>query len=178
MGSLSWVIRRKMTAIYRERTVSRDSQRTILDEDRTSANYCFLLLIFPLQWRRNGRDGVSNHQPHDCLLSRFFRRRSKKTSKLRVTGLWVRNSLVTGEFPARWPVTRKMFPFDDVIMFNHSFLYGVIPELRPTIDVASYIPLQFRPLWHVFGVVFVIKTDVYYVVIDTCGDNFWYKTHS
>ena len=22
---------------------------------------------FPLLWRNNGRDGVSNHQPHDCL---------------------------------------------------------------------------------------------------------------
>ena len=31
--------------------------------------------------------GVSNHQPHDCLLNRLFRHRSKKTSKLRVTGL-------------------------------------------------------------------------------------------
>ena len=39
-----------------------------------------------LQWRHNGRDRVSNHQPHDCLLNRLFRRRSKKTSKLRVTG--------------------------------------------------------------------------------------------
>ena len=36
-----------------------------------------------------GRDGVSNHQPHDCLLSCLFRRRSKKTSKLRVAGLWL-----------------------------------------------------------------------------------------
>ena len=41
----------------------------------------------PLQWRHNGRNNVSNHQPHDCLLNRLFRRRSKKTSKLRVTGL-------------------------------------------------------------------------------------------
>ena len=41
----------------------------------------------PLQWRHNGRDSVSNNQSHDCLLNRFFRRRSKKTSKLRLTGL-------------------------------------------------------------------------------------------
>ena len=34
-----------------------------------------------LRWRHNGRDSVSNHQPHDCLLNRLFRRRSKKTSK-------------------------------------------------------------------------------------------------
>ena len=50
-----------------------------------------------LQWRHNGHGGVSNHQPHNCL----FRRRSKKASKLRVTGLCERNSPVTGEFPAQ-----------------------------------------------------------------------------
>ena len=54
-----------------------------------------------LQWRHNERDGVSNHQPHDCLHNRLFRRRSKKTSKLRVTGLCEGNSPVTGEFPAQ-----------------------------------------------------------------------------
>ena len=54
-----------------------------------------------LQWRHNGRDGVSNHQPHQCLLNRLFGRRSKKTSKLRVTGLCTRNSPGTIEFPAQ-----------------------------------------------------------------------------
>ena len=54
-----------------------------------------------LQWRHNERDGVSNHQPHDYLLSRYSRRRSKKTPKLRVTGIWEGNSPVTGEFPAQ-----------------------------------------------------------------------------
>ena len=54
-----------------------------------------------LQWRHNERDGVSNHQSHDCLLNHLFRRRSKKTSKLRVTGLCVENSPVTGEFPTQ-----------------------------------------------------------------------------
>ena len=55
----------------------------------------------PLQWRHNGRDSVLNHQPHDCLLNRLFRRRSKKTSKLRVTGLCAGNSPATGEFPSQ-----------------------------------------------------------------------------
>ena len=45
-----------------------------------------------LHWRHNDHDGVSNHQPHGCLLNRLFRRRSKKASKLRVTGLCVENS--------------------------------------------------------------------------------------
>ena len=63
-----------------------------------------------LQWRHNGRGSVSSHQPRDCLLNRLFRRRSKKTSKLCVTGLCAVNSPVTGEFPAQRAVTRKMFP--------------------------------------------------------------------
>ena len=54
-----------------------------------------------LRWRHNGGDGVSNHQAHHCLLNCIFRRRSKKTSKLRVTGLCAGNSLGTGEFPAQ-----------------------------------------------------------------------------
>ena len=57
--------------------------------------------IITLQWRHNGHDSVSNHQPHHCLLNRLFWRRSKKTSKLRVTGLCAGNSPVTGEFPAQ-----------------------------------------------------------------------------
>ena len=53
------------------------------------------------QWRHNGRDVVSNLQPHHCLLNRLFRRRSKTTSKLRVTGPCAGNSPVAGEFPAQ-----------------------------------------------------------------------------
>ena len=60
-----------------------------------------VLRIHSLQWRHHGRDGVSNHQPHHHLLNRLFRRRSKKASKLRVTGLCAGNSPVTGEFPAQ-----------------------------------------------------------------------------
>ena len=51
----------------------------------------------PLQWRHNGHDNVLIH----CLLNRLFRRRSKKTSKLRVTGLCAGISPGTGEFPAQ-----------------------------------------------------------------------------
>ena len=58
-------------------------------------------IAMPLRWRHDGCDSISNHQPHDCLLNRLFRRRSKKTSKLRVTGLCVGNSPGTGEFPAQ-----------------------------------------------------------------------------
>ena len=75
-----------------------------------------LIYLSPLQWRHYEHDGVSN-QPHHCLLNHLFRRRSKQASKLRVTGLWPGNS---GNSPVnsmhKWPVTRKMFLFDDVIM--------------------------------------------------------------
>ena len=73
-----------------------------------------------LQWRTNGSNSVSNHQPHDCLLNRLFRRRSKITLKLRVTGLCAGNSPGPVNSPHKWPVTRKMFPFDDVIMHQMS----------------------------------------------------------
>ena len=54
-----------------------------------------------LQWRHNECNGISNHQPHDCLLKQLFRLRSKKTSKLHVIGLCAGNSPVTGEFLAQ-----------------------------------------------------------------------------
>ena len=82
-----------------------------------------------LQWRHNGRGDVSNRQPHDCLLNHLFGRRSKKhqssASLAFVRGIyrWSVNS------PHKWPVTRKMFPFDDVIMWlihlKHSYQSGI-----------------------------------------------------
>ena len=79
-----------------------------------------------LQWRHNERDSVSNHQPHECSFNYLFRRRSRKTSKLRVSGLCARNSLVTGVFLAQRPVTRKMFPFHDVCMIVLQTVHTVI----------------------------------------------------
>ena len=75
-----------------------------MSESFSCAHLCSFHAYFcvdTLRWRHNGRDSVSNHQPHHCLLSRLFRRRSKKTSKLCVTGLCVGNSPGTGEFPAQ-----------------------------------------------------------------------------
>ena len=60
-----------------------------------------------LQWRHNEHDGVSNYQPHDCLLNCLFRRRSKKISKLHVTGLCAGNLPVTGKFTAQMDSTAE-----------------------------------------------------------------------
>ena len=75
-----------------------------------------ILMIASIQLSHNQHDGVSNHQPRDCLANRLFRCRSKKASKLCVTDLcggihrWLVNSSHKG------PVTRKMIPFDTVAM--------------------------------------------------------------
>ena len=50
-----------------------------------------------LPWRHNERGSVSNHQPRDCSINCFFRRRSTKTPKLHITGLCVGNLPVTAQ---------------------------------------------------------------------------------
>ena len=60
-----------------------------------------ILEKFTLLCHHSGCNGITNHQPHTCLLNRSFRHRSKKASKLCVTGLCVGNSLVTVDFPAQ-----------------------------------------------------------------------------
>ena len=69
-----------------------------------------------LQWCHNERDGVSNHQPHDCLLNRYsgadHRKHQSSASLAFVWGIhrWSVN------YPHKGPVTRKMFPFGYIIM--------------------------------------------------------------
>ena len=94
----------------------------------------------PLRWRHNEHGGVSNHQPHHCLLYRLFGCRSKKTSKLGVTGLCAGNSPGTGEFPAQMASNAEMFPFDDVIMlYVVTYLYYMDPpELLSKVQYIWY----------------------------------------
>ena len=90
-----------------------------------------------LLWRHHGHNGVSNHhhQSRDCLFNRLFRRRSRKTSNLRITGLCMGN-----------PGSRKMFPFDDVIVrFRKTFM----------------LKLEFSP--HEFSIIEVILFHVWEV---------------
>ena len=69
-----------------------------------------------LQWRKNERDGVWNHQRLDCLLNPLFRRRSKKIPMLCVTGLCEGNTSMTTELPVQSASKSEMFPFDYYIM--------------------------------------------------------------
>ena len=93
-----------------------------------------LVLVFTLQWRHNGHDSVSNHQPHDCLLNRLFRLRSKKTLKLRVTGLCAGKSSETCEFPAQMASNAENVS----VWWRHRdklFVDGVHPHLLPHIGL-------------------------------------------
>ena len=78
-----------------------------------------------LERRHNGLDSFSNHQPHDCLLNRLFsgdqRKHQSSASLAFVRG--IHRGPVNS--PHKWPVTRKMFPFDDVIMSLENAGLGV-----------------------------------------------------
>ena len=92
----------------------------------------------------HNNNGVLNHRCCDCLLNRLSRRRWKKTSKLCVTSLcggiqwWPVNS------PHKRPVTRKMFPFDDVIMWfsSRKARKWATWQLCPTFSFQIYRPEQ------------------------------------
>ena len=102
-----------VSAWYKEAIIKTSKRRADIMDTVSPNDYdhyhiaCFLgyhlvnITDLSLLWRHNGLDGVSNHQHHDCLLTRLFRRKWRKTSKLRVTGLCTDNSPVTGEFSAQ-----------------------------------------------------------------------------
>ena len=77
-----------------------------------------LLSIYSLQWRHNQRDGVSNHHVMMVYLtvssSTDQKKHQSSASSAFVWGIhgWLENSLHKGS------ITRKSFPFDDVIMLD------------------------------------------------------------
>ena len=100
-----------------------------------------------LRWRHNGHDSVLNHQPQDCLLNRLCRRRSKKTSKLRVTALCAGNSPGTGEFPAQtgeFPAQKASNAENVSIWWRHHVTDKRLfaPEI---INVQHYWPFKGNP---------------------------------
>ena len=89
--------------------------------------------------------GDSTLWPHYCLLNRLFGCRSKKTSKLRVTGLCAGNSPWPVNSPHKWPVTRKKFPFDDVIMLlNTNNVVRNVPYSSPPHESNNQRPILFE----------------------------------
>ena len=134
----------------------------------------------------NNYDSVSNHQSHGCLLNRLFRRRSKITSKLRVTGLCVGNSPGPVNSPHKGPVTRKMFPFDDVIMLAGKLVdihsYGAIfATIHTAWLIISWMKYKFmyQQLYH------LLCWKMYAKIFATCwqtntnnAKGWYYKSYS
>ena len=79
-----------------------------------------------LRWRHKWRDSVSNHQPYDCFDSAIYSDADERKHHSSASLAFVRG-IHRGPVncPQKWPVTRKMFPFDDVIE-----LYQII-EAKP-----------------------------------------------
>ena len=98
------------------------------------------VIWYSLQWRHNGLDDVSNHQPHHCLLSRLLGRRSKKTSKLRVAGLCAGNS----------PMASKME--NASIWWSHHVLLplNVAVKILHMKQVIIFCIVSFRASWRWF----------------------------
>ena len=109
-----------------------------------------------LRWRHNEHDSVSNRQPHDCLLNLYSSAdQSKHQSSASLAFVWeIHRGPVN--FPHKWPVTRKMFPFDDVIMPYAKFLAHTVPRGVRGFpiwrqDGARFrCPLRVHQCWHHF----------------------------
>ena len=92
---------RKFMFLPFETTKNVTSITNVLNGHCCAANSIWEELHVALQWRHNQRDCVPNRRRPDCLLNHLFRGRSKKTSKLHVTGLCEENPPVTGGFPSQ-----------------------------------------------------------------------------
>ena len=100
----------------------------------------------PLQSRHNERDVVLNHRRLHCLLNCLFMPRSRKHQSspllafVRGIHRWPGNPLHKG------PVTRKTFPFDDVII--HPISTSILSSWRHGMDNTFRItgPLGWAPV--------------------------------
>ena len=82
---------------------------------------------YPLRWRHNGCDGISNTRLtiiYSTVYSDTDQRKHQSSASLAFVRVIHRGPVNS---PHKWPVTRKMFPFHDVIML--------------TLDINSVIPV-------------------------------------
>ena len=98
-----------------------------------------LMHMCPLKWCHDEWDGVSNHRRLDGLRNSFFRRRSKKTSKLRITGLCEGNSPVTSEFPSQRASDAKNVTIHHALGLDELNLVMMLEKSDNTMDDNAYI---------------------------------------
>ena len=120
-----------------------------------------------LHWRHNGRDCVPNYQPHDCLHQR------KHQSFASLAFVW---GIYRGPVnsPHKWPATRYMFPFDDVIVkLKRWCLNKMSADLQSAWKKCKYLipilltllSLLFLFIWLGFVVVFIIIFFIFVLLV-------------
>ena len=127
-------------------------------------------MAISLQLSHNRSNGVLNYQHHDCLL----RRRSKKHQSsaslayVREIHRWPVNSAHKG------PVTYKMYPFDDFIVWNIYFILMVTVN-RNFSEQALYIHDAFSQRQRsCSGIIHCSPTAMLHICINHC--TFWFET--
>ena len=111
--------------IYIIHVVSLNTEYPVHFRFFASHTYCCALAVgqCSLQWRHNEHDGVSYHQPHDCLLDHLTRAdQGKHQSSASLAFVWGIHRWPVNS-PHKEPVTRKMFPSDDYIMYLLNWIY-------------------------------------------------------
>ena len=111
-------------------------------------NFATFEFNMTVQWRHNERDCVSSNRGFGCSLNRLSRRRSKKTSKLRVTSLCEGNPSVTGGFP-----TQKARNAEIVSIWwrHHEFRMDILYCTTSIYHMTSVINLQPQRTLHSFS---------------------------
>ena len=70
----------------------------------------YLYSKYTLQWRHNGRGGITNHLYHDCLFNRLFKAQIKESIKVRRHWpLWELIHRWPAKSPQKGPVRLKCF---------------------------------------------------------------------
>ena len=116
-----------------------------------------------LQWRHNGRDGVSNHQPRDCSLNRLSNvnslflvsQRYVRGSKLKCVNMllvqwwpnslwwftWYRGALFLLWFRVHW----NLFPIVQFTIGHHWFRYWLVAS-KMSLRLLWWPPTEFT-IW-------------------------------
>ena len=123
----------------------RDLSNRHEDTGRSTHSKMTDVMLCTLRWRHNERGGVSNHQPYDCLLNCLFaNQRKHQIFALLVFVRGIHRSPVNSQH--KGPVTRKMFPFDDVIMKVDSLAHCCcLPHQSAGTPLLTWI--NFNPTW-------------------------------
>ena len=122
-----------------------------------------------LQWRHNERDSVSNHQPDHCSLNRLFRRSWRKHQSSASLSFVRRIHRGPVNSPHKWPVTRRVFPFDDVIMTRLVIVPTLVIIIGTVCCRHNLRCHQWGQSWYHPNSRFSLECVKWYGIISWCG---------